>query len=154
MKHRTLINRITAVVFGLLMIAAGAFGAFAEVEVPNVTEEPIATVPVTETPVWTDPPTDPPTEAPTQATTQPTTQPYQETTETHTENGGFIDNNNNHPATEFVPPTIPKTISEKSYTTNVAAGVVSWVCVIVGIVVIFAVIVSTKLSDYRAGRRV
>ena len=38
--------------------------------------------------------------------------------------------------------------------TNVAAGVVSWVCVIVGIVVIFAVIVSTKLSDYRAGRRV
>ena len=37
MKHRTLINRITAVIFGLVMISAGVVGVFAEEE-PVVTE--------------------------------------------------------------------------------------------------------------------
>ena len=165
MKHRTLINRITAVIFGLVMISAGVVGVFAEEE-PVVTEQPIVTVPVTEEPIWTDtptePPTDPPTvpptepvtEATTQAPTQATTAPAtaQETTEAHTESGGVIHDNTD--TTEFVPPTIPKTVSEKSYTTNAAAGIISWICVIVGLIVIFAVAVSTKLSGYRAGRRV
>ena len=125
-----------------------------------------ATVPVTEEPIWTDPPTEPPTDPPTvpptepvteattQAPTQATTAPAtaQETTEAHTESGGVIHDNTD--TTEFVPPTIPKTVSEKSYTTNAAAGIISWICVIVGLIVIFAVAVSTKLSGYRAGRRV
>ena len=116
--------------------------------------------------IWTDPPTEPPTDPPTvpptepvteattQAPTQATTAPAtaQETTEAHTESGGVIHDNTD--TTEFVPPTIPKTVSEKSYTTNAAAGIISWICVIVGLIVIFAVAVSTKLSGYRAGRRV
>ena len=164
MKHRTLINRITAVVFGLLMLAAGMTGVFAEND-PVVTEEPIVTVPVTDEPIWTDPPTDPPTEPPTVPPTEPVTEVTteaptqattatgaQETTEKPTENGGYI--NVDPIPTEFVPPTIPKTVSNKNYTTNVAAGIISRVCVIVGLIVIFAVIASTKLSGYRAGRRV
>ena len=158
MKHRTLINHITALLFGLLILAVGAAGVFAETEEPVVTdpvvtEEPVYTIPVTEP--TTEPSTAPVTEAtsqvPTTTVPQETTQ-APETTQAQTENGGII--HDDPQTTEFIPPTIPKTVSEKSYTTNVAAGIISWICVLVGLIVIFAVAVSTKLSAYRAGRRV
>ena len=170
MKHRTLINHITALLFGLLILAVGAAGVFAETEEPVVTdpvvtEEPVYTIPVTEPtivteqPIVTDPPTEPSTAPVTEATSQvrTTTVPQEttqapETTQAQTENDGII--HDDPQTTEFIPPTIPKTVSEKSYTTNVAAGIISWICVLVGLIVIFAVAVSTKLSAYRAGRRV
>ena len=51
--------------------------------------------------------------------------------------------------TEFVAPTLPKTVSTKNYTTNYAAGIISWLCVLVGVIVIISVAVSTKLSGSR-----
>lgn len=173
MKHKTLWIRITAVACGLLLTVVGIAGVFAE-DVPVVTQEevvtaaPIVTDPVTDPPMWTESPTQAPTFPPTQPPTQPPvattaqtviTEPpaQQETTRTQTptENaGGNLDDNSSRPqATEFVPPTIPKTVSEKSYTTNYAAGIISWICVIVGLIVIFAVAASTKLSAFRTRGR-
>lgn len=57
---------------------------------------------------------------------------------------GFIDNYFNPDAAEFVPPTVAKTVSEKNYTTNNAAGIASWICVLVGTTVLAVVIISTK----------
>lgn len=48
--------------------------------------------------------------------------------------------------TEFVAPTVPKTVSSKMYSTNYIAGLVSWACVGVGILVIVIMLLSTKLD--------
>ena len=46
--------------------------------------------------------------------------------------------------TEFQAPTLAKTISDKQYSTNYTAGIISWICVAVGIIVVAAVLISTK----------
>lgn len=48
--------------------------------------------------------------------------------------------------TEFQAPTLAKTISDKQYSTNYTAGIISWICVAVGVIVVAAVLISTKLS--------
>ncbi|MCH5297310.1 MAG: hypothetical protein J1E85_06555 [Ruminococcus sp.] len=48
--------------------------------------------------------------------------------------------------TEFQAPTLAKTISDKQYSTNYIAGIISWICVAVGVIVVAAVLISTKLS--------
>lgn len=55
--------------------------------------------------------------------------------------------------TEFVAPTVPKTVSKKKYSTNYTAGIVSWICVGVGVITVAAVITSTKISARKSKRR-
>ena len=48
---------------------------------------------------------------------------------------------------------VDKSGSDKTYSTDYTAGVVSWICVGVGVVVILVMIISTKISGSRASRR-
>ena len=109
-------------------------------------------VPVYESvePVYTEP--EPETEPQTETEPQPETDP-QPQTEPQTENNGggnvIEDNTNNKPTEFFEPPTLPKTVSKKTYSTNYTAGIVSWICVGVGLVVVLVVLISTKVSGRR-----
>ncbi|MGB5088397.1 MAG: hypothetical protein WBO03_04250, partial [Ruminococcus bromii] len=49
-------------------------------------------------------------------------------------------------STEFQAPTIAKTVSEKKYSTSYTAGIVSWICVGLGVVAIAVVMISTKVG--------
>ena len=79
-------------------------------------------------------------------TEEPTEPYYEETTE--------YDFNNNV-VNETVSPTQLSTskVSTKRYETNDAAGIVYWVCVIVGIIVLIFVLLSTKISYVLERRR-
>ncbi len=163
-------KRIIALLCGAVLCLGGLATAFAAEDDPFIgesdpvivtdspiyTDPPIVTDPPIETiPIPTDPPetepvvTDPPTAPVTDA---PTTLPQVQTEPATEGGGGMIDY---HPdTTEFVPPTIPKTVSEKSYSTNYAFGIISWICVLVGVIVIISVAASTKASAYRSRRRI
>ena len=39
-----------------------------------------------------------------------------------------------------------KSVSSKTYSTDYTAGIVSWICVGVGLIVVLVMLVSTKLS--------
>ena len=52
--------------------------------------------------------------------------------------------------TGFIAPAMDKSVSNKTYSTDYTAGIVSWVCVGVGVVVVTAVLVSTKASGRKA----
>lgn len=52
--------------------------------------------------------------------------------------------------TGFIAPAMDKSVSNKTYSTDYTAGIVSWICVGVGIVVVTAVLVSTKASGRKA----
>lgn len=47
---------------------------------------------------------------------------------------------------------IDKSISNKTYTTDNTAGIVSWICVGVGLIVMLVMLLSTKLTGKTAGR--
>ena len=109
-------------------------------------------VPVYESvePVYTEP--EPETDPEPQTDPEPETDPEPQT-EPQTENNGggnvIEDNTNNKPTEFFEPPTLPKTVSKKTYSTNYTAGIVSWICVGVGLVVVLVVLISTKVSGRR-----
>ena len=124
---------------------AGTEEIAAETEPTIVTEPESDPEPVTETDPYTEPYTEPETTVP--ETTQPQTETA-ETTEARTEYIADVTEQTTD-TTEFVAPTLPKTVSTKNYTTNYAAGIISWLCVLVGIIVIISVAVSTKLSGSR-----
>lgn len=109
-------------------------------------EYPTDPIEYTDPVIETDPiiETEPQTEAPEE--TEP------ETEEPVTEPIGYIDPTTPD-VTEFIPPTLPKTVSEKTYSTNYLAGVVSWGCVLLGVIVILVVLISTKVSGRRANRQ-
>ena len=164
MKHSKLGARVFAVLFGVMLLLFGTFGVLAdnddssssvpdapaqteyvppETEAPQPEPETEAPQPEPETeapqPETEAPQPEPETEAP-----QPETEAPQQETEKQINN---VDNNSNTGTTEFfIPPTVPKTVSQKSYSTNKAFGAASWICTIVGIVVILAVAISTKVS--------
>ena len=131
MKHSKLGARVFAILFGVMLLLFGTFGVLADNDDSSssgssVPDEPAQTEYVP-----------PETEAP-----QPETEAPQQETEIQINN---IDNNSNTGTTEFfIPPTVPKTVSQKTYSTNKAFGAASWICVAVGIVVILAVAISTK----------
>lgn len=57
------------------------------------------------------------------------------------------------PTTFFETPTVSKIVSQKKYETNYTAGIVSWICVGVGVLVVAAVLISNKVSAGKAKRR-
>ena len=137
-----------AVCFSILIIAVffSGFSVFAVNETDNdfTSVEPVETEPVYTEPVVTEAtyqeetteyvptetePYEPETEAPTQAQY---VEPQQSTT-------SYIQT-----------PTVSKTVSKKQYSTNYTAGIISWACVGVGVIVAAAVLISTKVSGRKA----
>ncbi len=163
MKYKKLIPRAAGVLLGVILIAFGILGVFAApdddssvsddpqivTDAPQPQPDTEAPQPVTEEP---QPEPQPETEAPQPVTEEP--QPETEYVEYVTE---YVDpdpyyyaNNVDDPdtgATKYIAePTVPKTVSQKAYSTNYAFGAASWICAGVGIVVILAVAISTKAS--------
>lgn len=165
MKNKLIIKRF----FGFLAVVVIAFFSFVTVFAVDLDgdgiddEEPVFSVAPTEyvEPEYTEQPTEfvetepEQTEAPTEyvptvaeQTDSPTPTEYvynePEQTEKQTQNAA--------PApvvqetTEFQAPTLAKTISDKQYSTNYTAGIISWICVAVGIIVVAAVLISTKVG--------
>lgn len=165
MKHEIMIKKAVFCVLVMVIAAMCSITAFAvdgdfgEEPVENTTQvytDPQPPTEVTQAPPTevTQPPQTEPTYAPethvtqapqTVATTEhhePQTQPEQHTTQKQIETLPTVEG----VTTQYQAPTLLKTISSKAYETNNMAGVVSWVCVIVGVIVIFVVLVSTKAS--------
>ncbi len=158
MKKNKLFARAAAVLLGVILIVFGTAGALAEMsddssssDAPAQTErvEPeTEPQPETEAPQPETEAPQPETEAP-QAETeapQPETEAPQPETQNQIEN---IDNGNTGATEFFIPPTVPKTVSKKTYSTNYAFGIASWICTAVGIIVILAVAISTKAAGGR-----
>lgn len=119
-------------------------------EPEQVYTEPVYTEPIVETTVYVEPTTEYVAPVETIAPTEPVTERQEEQpTQAKPEKG----NKNNKKETEFVPPTVAKTVSEKKYETNNTAGMVSWICVGVGVLVVVFVIISTKVGGRKAKRK-
>ena len=156
-----------AVCFSILLIVVffSGFSVFAVNETDNdfTTVEPFETQPEYTEPVVTDAPYQeetteyvPETEPLPQETTEyvPTeTEPYEPETEAPTQ-AQYVEPQQS--TTSYIQtPTVSKTVSKKQYSTNYTAGVISWACVGVGIIVAAAVLISTKVSGRKAvGRKV
>lgn len=152
-----------AVCFSILIIAVffSGFSVFAVNETDNdfTMAEPVETEPVYTEPVVTDAPYQeetteyvPETEPLPQETTEyvPTeTEPYEPETEAPTQ-AQYVEPQQQSTTSYIQTPTVSKTVSKKQYSTNYTAGIISWACVGVGVIVAAAVLISTKVS----GRKV
>ncbi|MGN0449097.1 MAG: hypothetical protein ACI4G0_01880 [Ruminococcus sp.] len=151
-----------AVCFSILLIVVffSGFSALAVNETDNdfTTAAPVETEPVYTEPVVTDAPYQeetteyvPETEPLPQETTEyvPTeTEPYEPETEAPTQ-AQYVEPQQS--TTSYIQtPTVSKTVSKKQYSTNYTAGIISWACVGVGIIVAAAVLISTKVSGRKA----
>lgn len=186
MKSEKLFKILLCVFVAISALFSFSISAFAENDIISdgnsdtyeETQEVIETEPITE------PLTEPPTEE-TTVYTEPATEPAPEETEPTTEEVTDTVPDETEPVTEEVQATetseeennywyggVEETsvnptqlstsmVSMKPYETNYAAGVVSWVCVIIGVIVIVTVLISTKHSgkklraneDYYSVRR-
>lgn len=151
-----------AVCFSILLVAVffSGFSALAVNETDNdfTTAAPVETQPeytepdVTESP-YQEETTEyvPETEPLPQETTEyvPTeTEPYEPETEAPTQ-AQYVEPQQS--TTSYIQtPTVSKTVSKKQYSTNYTAGIISWACVGVGIIVAAAVLISTKVSGRKA----
>ena len=158
-------KRILPTVLAVLALSVCSITAFAVGEDDSQTPDPVVTeyVPVetlvmnlyrhidkeqiyTE-PVYTEAPTteyvEPETEEPTTEYVQPETE-AQKQEETQYQNQ-YVETQATD-STEFQAPTIAKTVSEKKYSTSYTAGIVSWICVGLGVVAIAVVMISTKVG--------
>ena len=164
MKYKNIMPKAAALLLGVILIAFGTFGVLADnddssgnpdssqsEQVDPVTEAPQpeteAPQPQTEAP-QPEPETDPPqpeTEAP---QPEPETEAPQPETQYDDSNNYINDVEDSNTGTTkfFVPPTVPKTVSQKTYSTNYAFGAASWICTGVGVIVILAIAISTKAS--------
>ncbi|HCI60402.1 MAG TPA: hypothetical protein DE313_06290 [Ruminococcus sp.] len=148
-----------AVCFSILIIAVffSGFSVFAVNETDNdfTMAEPVETEPVYTEPVVTDAPYQeetteyvPETEPLPQETTEyvPTeTEPYESETEAPTQ-AQYVEPQQQSTTSYIQTPTVSKTVSKKQYSTNYTAGIISWACVGVGVIVAAAVLISTKVS--------
>lgn len=165
MKNEVIFKRFLSILVIAVMMLFSCASVFAvDLDGDGIDDEvPVNTEAQTEyvEPEYTDPPTEyvepepeqtePPTEyvEPEPEQTEPQTEYVApetkfEQTEEQTQNAA--------PApvaqetTEFQAPTLAKTISDKQYSTNYTAGIISWICVAVGIIVVVVVLISTKVG--------
>ena len=143
-----------AVCFSILIIAVffSGFSVFAVNETDNdfTMAEPVETEPVYTEPVVTDAPYQeetteyvPETEPLPQETTEyvPTeTEPYESETEAPTQ-AQYVEPQQQSTTSYIQTPTVSKTVSKKQYSTNYTAGIISWACVGVGVIVAAAVLI-------------
>lgn len=138
-------------------IATEVVTEYVETE-PEPAPEP-ETEPVTE-PSY-EPETEPEYEPETEPEYEPETEPeteteyiepvepeYSETTPAYVETYPIDDNS----TTDYQAPTLAKTVSTKTYSTNYTAGIVSWLCVGVGVITVSVVLISTKASGRKQRR--
>lgn len=176
MKFNKLTKGMICLLFAVIMPVFCAFGVAADEESSDISQPEVIEEIVTEAPpqeftepqtevIITDPvvteapapETEPPvTEVQTQAVyTEPVTEAQQTQAEQQVQTDAYTQPvapiANIEPTTEFVAPTLPKTVSEKKYSTNSTAGTVSWICVGVGVLVALVMIISTKLKKPTAG---
>lgn len=107
--------------------------------------------PVTDAPIVTDPPTEyvePATEY-----VAPETEYQVPETQAQTYAPAYVDTAPQSNTTGVELPTLSKTVSTKTYSTNYTAGIVSWVCVIIGVIVVAVVLISTKISGKKGSGR-
>ena len=152
MKKYRISKSAVCVLFAVLFMFVVAISAYAV----DIDGDGIDDGDIVETEIYTDPEyTEQPTEYYTEEVTEEYTEPVytEEPTEPYYEETTEYDFNNNV-VNETVSPTQLSTskVSTKRYETNDAAGVVYWVCVIVGIIVLIFVLLSTKIS-YALERR-
>lgn len=164
MKYKRLITNVLAVMLGVILIAFGTVGVLAAPDDESSgsdessQSEIIETVPEPET--EPQPETEPEPETQPQPETeepQPETQPVTEAPEPETkpveehtqEQINYIDNGSTGTTEFLITPTLPKTVSQKTYSTNYAFGITCWICVGVGVIVILSVLISTKASRKR-----
>ena len=149
---------ITAVLFsGLSAFAVDYDGDGIDDDISTV--ETVYTEPVYTEPVYTESPyveetTEyvPETEPYQEETTEyipPETEPYEPETEVPTQ-AQYVEPEQVGTTSFIQTPTVSKTVSKKQYSTNYTAGIVSWACVGVGIIVAAAVLISTKVSGRKA----
>lgn len=152
-----------AVCFSILIIVVffSGFSVFAVNETDNdfTMAEPVETQPEYTEPVVTDAPYQeetteyvPETEPLPQETTEyvPTeTEPYEPETEAPTQ-AQYVEPQQQSTTSYIQTPTVSKTVSKKQYSTNYTAGIISWACVGVGVIVAAAVLISTKVSGRKA----
>lgn len=151
-------KRILPTVLAVLALSVCSITAFAvgedDPQTPDPQSDPVVTeyVPVETEPQYTEPvyteaPTteyvEPKTEEPTTEYVQPETE-AQKQEETQYQNQ-YVETQATD-STEFQAPTIAKTVSEKKYSTSYTAGIVSWICVGLGVVAIAVVMISTKVG--------
>lgn len=146
-------KRILPTVLAVLALSVCSITAFAvgedDSQTPDPQPDPVVTeyVPVETEPVYTEAPTteyvEPKTEEPTTEYVQPKTE-AQKQEETQYQNQ-YVETQATD-STEFQAPTIAKTVSEKKYSTSYTAGIVSWICVGLGVVAIAVVMISTKVG--------
>lgn len=140
-------KRILPTVLAVLALSVCSITAFAVGEDDSQTPDPVVTeyVPVETEPQYTEPIYTEPvyTEAPTTEYVEPETEaPKQEETQYQNQ---YVETQATD-STEFQAPTIAKTVSEKKYSTSYTAGIVSWICVGLGVVAIAVVMISTKVG--------
>lgn len=152
-----------AVCFSILIIVVffSGFSVFAVNETDNdfTMAEPVETEPVYTEPVVTDAPYQeetteyvPETEPLPQETTEyvpAETEPYEPETEAPTQ-AQYVEPQQQRTTSYIQTPTVSKTVSKKQYSTNYTAGIISWACVGVGVIVAAAVLISTKVSGRKA----
>lgn len=149
---------ITAVLFsGLSAFAVDYDGDGIDDDISTV--EPVETEPVYTEPVYTEPSyieetteyvpeTEPYQEETTEYVAPEETEPYEPETEVPTQ-AQYVEPQQS--TTLYIQtPTVSKTVSKKQYSTNYTAGIISWACVGVGIIVAAAVLISTKVSGRKA----
>ena len=144
-------KRILPTVLAVLALSVCSITAFAvgedDSQTPDPQPDPVVTeyVPVETKPQYTEPIYTEPvyTEAPTTEYVEPETEaPKQEETQYQNQ---YVETKATD-STEFQAPTIAKTVSEKKYSTSYTAGIVSWICVGLGVVAIAVVMISTKVG--------
>lgn len=161
MKSELLIKKVLCfalVIFSALLFSVSAYAVDGEATQPAteyVEQETTEYVPE-ETQIQTQAPTEAPvqTQAP-QVETEPPYQPEtqaQEATNAPTAAANYVDTTP-ETTSQVQIPTIAKTVSTKTYSTNNIAGMVSWVCVIIGVLVVIIVLISTKVGGHKNGRQ-
>lgn len=169
MKSEKLLNRAIGILLVVIITLFSTATVFAEdIDGDGIDDEIIETL----SPEYTEPEyTEPVYTEPVTEYEEPTTEYIEETTELYTEETTeyveaeteeqtqqqteYIANEEpqQEATTEFVAPTVAKTVSQKKYETNYTAGIISWICVGVGILVVSAVLVSTKVSGGKAKKK-
>lgn len=165
MKLEKFLKRAVCVLFMILITILSAFEIFAvDLDGDGIddvvsTETPYAE----ETTAYVEPETEPYIE--TTAYVEPETEPYVEETTVYVESVTETAQVQTEFTTQYVEPdvqvttvyiaapTVAKTVSQKKYTTNYTAGIVSWICVGIGVLVVAAVLISNKISGRKANRR-
>lgn len=166
MKNEIMFKRIFCLVItAVIALFCGITVYAVDLDGDGIDDEPVYTDEPTEyidpEPVYTEPPTEYvepepiPTDAPTEyvepepvETEAPTeyVEPEPVQTEVQTE---YAPPAAIEETTDFQAPTMAKTISKKQYSTNYTAGIISWICVAVGVIVVAVVLISTKAGSKR-----